>query len=378
MAILKLNIRKYLRRLALVGAVSILLAGCEKDAFEPNMGDKPVIYYLCLINAGEPVEANVLRTYRYSDKDANLENTVLTNAVVELYVNGEKKENMVYVNAQPDPNAPTAAILGNYQAQYCPQPGDIIKIVASHPTYGSVEGETEVPLVPEIISVFSRKQLRIENQYYSNDYKAEYYSNLYKNEGTLSFRLRDNEATRDFYTLDVLNDSRGQIVDGWQMSGLTFDERKCDPIFQEHISALDKALELRSSRMLCSDRQFNGKEYTFNLEYTGTLSMFGNYTNPQRNAATRAIYYYSGEDGEAPEVIIQLSGVSRSYYEYIMSIEAGGTFSGGLGEIGLADKRFLKSNLSTGAGFIMARTTKEVRIPNRDLFPAQLPKPISN
>lgn len=366
-------LKQYIKNIALGVALvaGFMCTACEKDFFSPDIDSKPRIYYICMIEAGEQIDATVCRTYPYETKEVTSELVLVTDASVELFVNGKLKETMKLTLPETEEESET---LPYYHADYVAQPGDVIKIVATHPTLGKVEGETEVPDYPNLKDVFCESKLDTDP-----------YNNNYFSAGTLSVKFHDDRDLTNYYLLDVYTVSKAVKYQGWDIGIITFDRFGSDPIFQEHIAAFDQALESKSSRWVFSDRKINGTDYTLKVNFEGWMAQLDDMmtapkqstvkcSNPLRN--TRAVISMGSADtGDDTCVFVCLQNISASYYRFIMSKEAEESFSGGLGEIGLADKSFLKSNLSTGAGLLAARAATMVPIPAQAFYPETLPPP---
>ncbi|MDE7024835.1 MAG: DUF4249 domain-containing protein [Paramuribaculum sp.] len=108
--------------------IPLFLTGCYED-FSPEIDTKPILCINSLITAGESIEVSVTRTWLYTDLNAS-QNHQVNDAAVSIYVNGEKKG-----------------------ADYLPQEGDCVKIMAESAIYGKAEAEVKVPVSVPIESL---------------------------------------------------------------------------------------------------------------------------------------------------------------------------------------------------------------------------------
>lgn len=101
-----------------------------------------------------------------------------------------------------------------------------------------------------------------------------------------------------------------------------------------------------------SDRQIEGRKYSLNIVNENMTYHYdynsGEHSSPAKRGST---------------LDIQLCSISKSYYDYMISLwqtEYG--ISGALGGVGLGNPVWEKSNVSTGAGVVAAQTVSEVRL----------------
>lgn len=342
-----------LNRFIPAALIAASLTGCMTD-FEPPLNDPERICMSTLITADETFEVSLSHTWRYSRDAEWWSNDIqLSDASVEVSINGRHVETLT----------PRANIQGRvtYPSTVRPQSGDTVRLRAVCKGYDDALAEVIVPqpvpwggITPNIDpgTIYS-SQLPIGMR------------------PRLSFAatVEDNLPGEDRFTVGISilvpqEIATGDTVEYWNgnfgptfwYSGLrasTIDFSR-EPLFSEHLSALDKALDMSSwGCTFFSDRSFSG------LSYPLTLSL-------------QDVYYQWNNPRELPElnksdVVFTLSHITDAYYDYLVSswnMDSG--YLGSLSEAGLAPSIGYSSNVSTGAGIVAARAVVRDTI---DLFP---------
>ncbi len=314
--------------------LTLLLAGCT-EIFTSEIDIKPVLCLNSLITAGEPIEVSVTRTWLYTDENS-MQYHQVDDATVAIYANGMAKS-----------------------ADYIPQEGDRIRIVAESPTYGSAEAEVTVPVcVPvesltweaEIIDRWESEDRGVANYTYGFNLRAK-------------MTIKDPAEMENYYQFsyrgfpeEVEDDTVIQPVVFY--SGILNDE--AEPIFSEHIGAFD-AISGSSAYgfTFFTDRRFSGKSYTLNLQFNGMA--YG----------VRSVDY--SEDLLNCGLVMTLSTVSSSYYNwsnYLWNINYGTI--GDLNDTGLGDPIWGYSNVSTGAGVVAAQSQASCTINLKDFLKKEI------
>lgn len=300
------------------------MTGCYEN-FAPKIDTDPVLCINSLITAGEPIEVRVSHTWVYNNEKDSREHTV-DDAEVFIYANGELR---------PE--------------GYIAREGDDIRIVAESRKYGSAEATVTVPKAVPVSSIEFHPQIMSTGKEQDVAMNERLYFNM-----NVFMRIVDSNSTDDFFKLELHTlspederDSEGDYE--WSdISHVSFYtgslEYNAEPIFKEYIGILESVMGSDDDYMMVfSDRQFSGKEYTLNLQFSGAgYSVYAPEYDP-------ALYDCS--------IVFTLATVSRSYYNwalYVWQRDSGVIID--LGDVGFAEPMWGYSNVSTGAGIVAARS----------------------
>ena len=131
-----------------------------------------------------------------------------------------------------------------------------------------------------------------------------------------------------------------------------------DPIYDNHQTVLDGVLGFDDgggSGCVFSDEKIEGRQYTFTVKE----SLDEMYVNMQEE---------EGEDKYKRRIL--LYSLSESYYRYLVALEKiyGGSVSGSLSDIGLAEPVKVYSNVCGGVGILGACQRAEKIVDIRNLI----------
>ena len=311
----------------------LALSGCYED-FNPNVAVRPVLCLNSMITAGEPVEINVTHTWAYPDGSYDM-NPSVDDAVVSIFANGTLRA-----------------------ADYIPQEGDRIRIVADSPTYGSAEAEVTVPYAVQIDSL--RFMCNVKEAWWQDVPGWEMLNEISFNM-RIELSISDRPGVDDYFHLsDIIAFWPQENLDEGPIGGeyypteifLTPGSLRYDsePIFSEHMDVFESVMGSDAYGFtFFTDRQFPGSSYTLNLLYNDCR-------------------YFVRSEQWNPELFdcgytVTLSAVSKSSYDWSNYLWY--SFDGMMGEIGDAgfgDQMWGYSNVSTGAGVVAARTMSKSTI----------------
>ncbi|MDE6742091.1 MAG: DUF4249 domain-containing protein [Muribaculaceae bacterium] len=312
---------------------AMMLTGCYTD-FNPDDYSTPVLCINSTITAGEPIEVSVSRTWRYNEPLDSTEQKE-EDARVSIYINGELQE-------------------GGYVAKE----GDEIRIVAESAEYGKAESSVKVPYAVPIDKVefvpYGVRVLEWNNDEYSDQ---EEYSVYVGFDFEVRLRITDRYPGREWFRLggdtyalgwpDEDQDVEDDIEWPYRShASLRLGELdyNSDMIFKEHIGIAESVMGgYETLGMFFTDHAFSGSDYTVCLRFDG------------------ASFEASGEEFEAAlldcGVTFRLMAISESYYNrlnYLWQKNSG--IIGDLADIGLSDPIWGYSNVSTGAGVVVAKS----------------------
>lgn len=317
----------------------LLLLSCEQTINLDHLRPDPKIVLNCVIEAGEPVEANLSRTWFHTDEKKN---TSIPDAEVKLYVNDVFQEQLQFIEADPK----VLYDEPHYLSAFVPKPSDRLTLVASATGFAKVQATTQLP--PKA-SVSDISVLNNETLLHANDTMR-----VYQVMSSLQVTIHDDPAKKNYYLIyaeeeDV--DYWGDVHDTtyyWRSIDLDFS---AEPLFTNQVSVLDRILgydeERASWRMAFSDELINGKAYTIDLSL-----------NPYSYR-----YRYEYEDGYGPTVRpakyrIYLHTISSDYYAYLKMLQElrKSSFTDDLAEIGFSEPRRVFSNVEGGTGALGGST----------------------
>lgn len=371
-----MKIRRFFRKYILPLILSLAFTSCFSD-FEPDIESKPVLCMISNIADGDSIRVSLTHTWRWSEgkfydpwndadwSDPGHESKLLVkNALVKLYVNDEYKETLKLVkrkghgNMESDGSAYTPwddypwTTTGYvyYIAEYIPKCGDNIRLEAESDEYGSAWAEVTVPQTVEIDSV----DYTISNFEDRNSTLSEFY--IFDMNLSMWFSDPGNET--NYYMFDTSSSGyfKGEDDQGIEYKeSVTFRDETDDPLFTEHVSAIDHVLAETSGYSFFSDRQISGKSYPLHVRLEGVSYQIDN------RLAT--------PDMENSYISLILYSISPSYYRHVISVWAANDgIVGSLGDVGLAEPVFAASNVSTGAGVVSASTKYEYKLYMRQLI----------
>lgn len=304
--------------------VLLLLTSCYKEINLDEYRTPPKIVINCAAFTNAPVTASVTRTWFYTE---NTPYVKLPNAKVELYVNGDFKEQMKWqplTKEDKSENIPDSV----FASGYIPKEGDKIKIVASNSGYQTVYAEDVVPHEIPIINLeHTERKVTINSQgyYYENGQMIEDKDYV---EVTYKITFQDIPDEDNYYMIQVNAPWNG---DNYMYVDLSY----IDPILKDQDTVIDGALGFdginNRNGCLFTDRDIKGKEYTLRVK-----ELFSTHFS---NSAKRRVILYS---------------ISEAYYQYLLSLQkvSGSTVDGGMGNIGFAEPIRVYSNVEGGAGIL--------------------------
>lgn len=346
-----------LKNIFLFISLLLLTTGCFSD-FEPDLKSVPVLCMNSNISAGDTVVLQLTRTWRWSDPTVDEQNIIVDDAEVRLYVNDEFIETLHFAEIPPMSDYPGSydEPTHGYRSGYVAKEGDCIKLTAHSEKYGDAWAEVTVP---ESIDISHVDYDVVSFSSFSRGSYHRYNFGL-----NMLIWFTDRASTTDYYEFS----ESGTIPDRYYIPvpGQDNDE-ECfasftyfhvdydkEPLFTEHVSALESAISDTWGYSIFSDRQISGKSYPLHISIR---DLYYNINNPENNPEL-----------ETASIDFHLDVISRSYYNHVMSVWAHNDgINGVLGDVGLADPVWDASNVSTGAGVVAARSRATYRLYLQDI-----------
>lgn len=326
----------------------IFFSSCFTD-FTPKQFETPVLYMNSLITSGKEIKVFVNHTSSFLSQKYITEETCLEGVKLELYVNDHFVEIM-------ELNGSDKELL--YTSKYTANEGDKILLRASHPEYGQAEAEVIIPQKVNPNEVVCN--LTLDNGFWidatlGGSTSTVHLLTAHDPNVRIDLKFNDPNGLGDCYTLEGFLQNKslsGQTNDGaWDYATFHFND---EPIFSEHVSALEKVLDMDSyGCAFFSDRKIDGKSYSLRLSVDQGIMTF---LNPIENPNVLDI-----------KVILKFSHITKDYYNYLLSQwKVNDGFEGQLSSLGFAEEMQIYSNVSTGAGIIAARTVSECPVSLKD------------
>lgn len=270
----------------------VAFTGCEWEVDIEDLKTAPRLVLNSVVMAQQPVTASVSRTWFFTEDNPNV---TFTDAEVHLYVNGQYRETMEWVEGDKRYNSQ-----GLYRAEYHPVTGDHVALIAQKKGFSTVSAEVVVPVA---CLPFEASE-RITDQHYEDR--------------LLSLTFRDNPDTKDYYLCyceigyPMWDEEKKEFTDEYFWSDMDAEYAE-ESLFAGQLTAFEKILgyDWLSGMYgrVFSDDQINGKEYTIRLPFR------------QNALSTEYCFDDSGEgqliDSQPRLCRINLYTISESYYRYL-------------------------------------------------------------
>jgi hypothetical protein len=264
--------------------LAILLNSCS-NPIEFNGGEtKPLLVLNCLVQADSIIKADVSRSVFFLDSYGN-QNTLMPNADIEVFVNGNSVGKMQFVSNDPVGEYYSSYYgVSYYSINYTARKGDKIRIEASAPNFDKIWAET---IVPEHAAEISNIEQVITTNQYGERMQCYY---------RITFQDIPNE--KNYYLLTAVSIYPEQITGTYDTLSINdyplystdviFDNGSTDDIFGEGSRGMFNVF---------SDDLIDGKEYSF-------IVTPDNYTNSDVS------------------VTFKMHSITKEYYLYLQTISA--------------------------------------------------------
>lgn len=331
-------LRKYI-----MGCIALVLVTACNQLEIPDSVQKPVLCIVAKCTDGDSVHVRLTRTRAVTDDNINLD---VDDATYTLSVNG-----------QPQPHG------------YKVRSGDRITISANSAAYGSATAECTVPMpCPSVKAEFTPTYVSVDSVCFSESIGTTYYV---KFNAVVTVEVTDAPGRRDFYEFDMsAYTHNGQGGDGSTIGssgpgGYIFLQGMInldnEPLFGEHMTELENWTGNGSQGFRCfTDRQFEGGTYKLHIEIeNGLVSIY-----------PPSVDKYGKED---VALSITVSTLSADTYKWSTD-EWYRNFGllNDLAEVGLAPFMPAFSNVSTGAGIVLAGSPLTIRYSIREFVDSVL------
>lgn len=322
-----------------------MLTGCYQD-FEPDLKSTPVVCINSNIIAGEPVSVAVTRTWRYSEgapgEDIDIQ---IPDADVSIIVNGSESHTLRYEKL-PDVYTDKYAYVSDYVARE----GDEIAVRAVSSEYGEASGSVTVPRavkIDNVVPTVSNLRRELRGNRLEAWFDLSFAVTFTDPADAVNYYMFDCKA----YAPDSYIDDDNLYHSSNEVTISMYPDFSREPLFSEHVGALEAIVSDTDGYTVFSDRQISGKSYTIHFSILGCHYVCRDITQPR-----------------VSDYVMKLSHISAGYYNYMMSLWATTEgINGILGNVGLGNPVWEHSNVSTGAGIISGSAVGEYHVPFRSL-----------
>ena len=316
---------------------ALIFTSCY-ETFEPDFNQKPMLCLNSVIKAGEPIELQISHTWHYSDYDGLFDHSI-SDAQYRIFANG-----------------------GEVDSDYIPKEGDWIKILALSEKYGEAEAEVIVPFRPSVNQIQYKLIPLSLNNGDNEDYKMDFSLDFNLE---LKVEISDAGNTEDYYHISFkdysylwsTSEKKDEIIPGYEKPYILYDggilDYNSEPLFFENAEEMESIYGSPLGFTFFTDRNFSGNSYTLN-------PLFSSCRYIVKSEVMNPDLLDCGKE-------VTLHKVSKSYYDfeyYSLYVEYG--VLGNLSDWGYLDPIWGYSNVSTGAGIVMAESTITFKISLKD------------
>lgn len=364
-------IKGRLTKLSMFILMLLTLTGCFEE-FDPKLDQQPVLCMNADLCVGTPVKVELSHTVsgaEYKEQYVQVyENDIffyrrdqwVEDARMTLYVNGESKGEMrratwFDVKKSASPYDMLLEKKG-FESDYIPQAGDEIRIEAVSAGYGAAEASIVMPYPIEARGDVKIGKVEVLGVEYDSAGELVQYSVRFNDLRSVA-EIKDNPEVYNYFDVSARM-VMPQAPEGIYLRGMTWHiDTESDPIFSEHISAMETVLESNHYDFsVFSDYQFAGGTYPLKLYDEWAYIA---YQNPEKTPTdfdpTRCKFEFC------------ISNISKPYYDWLLyTWQYNEGMIGQLGTLGLAEMPASVSNVSSGAGVVGARAVTYITL---DLSP---------
>ena len=281
-----------------------LLMSCTKPIKFNGEQTDPKLVINSLVEAGQPVSANISKSYFFLDTE---ENTMAPDDLVaSLYVNDRLIGEMTphydtfSINGWYLPDLGYYHVVKVFTHPYCPSEGDIVKVSATANGFDNVEGVTS-PLPNEFVCQWNNYNITYWNKYFYVDEVGEDTVWIIDVNLDLNIEITDpNPGQMDFFRILVRVGSYGDYLSESSnfYIGVTYD----DPIFgniSSETGLFDDYSSSSSTPGVFTDQLFDSKSYQLKLPLSAYITIKGH------------------PDPDFFSVPIQIEHITKEYYYYL-------------------------------------------------------------
>lgn len=323
--------------------ITILMVSCEKEIEFNGEQTDPKLVINSLVSAGEPVKANISKSYFFLDNNGTTQ--APNDIVASLYVNGSLIGEMTphfdtvwnngvgYYDEEGNFHHPyhLAAI---FSSDYCPQEGDILKIAATANGFDEVEGTTS-PLPNFVTCAFVNSKVTDWSSHYSEwsgDYETDsmFYAS-YQLEVTLEI-TDPNPGKTDYFRLRANSGSHDEFP-----NYASYFAEYNDPIFTSLTSTDNEFVDFSDLNLspegVFTDLLFDGRSYRLKMPFSVSIRKSDDF------------------DLDFFHIAFSVEHLSKEYYNYLNTCDQGEEFM----QL-WAEPIQTYSNVTNGYGIVAGRT----------------------
>lgn len=305
-----------IKYIIILSFVLFFLFSCEKE-IHLNLPDYvPKIVMNGILSPDSLIEIGISKSFLYTDTTSG--KSMLKNALLTLFINGEKRESLQFVRIDTTSGYDRLSnyyygVTSVYRSSVIPKTGDKIRIEASADGFSTVWAETTLPLPPTIhqidtVTFFTTK--RIVNgsgfdpyaPYSPEDYRNIIIEEKYRNmkiKMSVGHHSQHGKPHFAFQVRTMVNRSAGSSA---SEENYLYFYTNDDPVFKEYYrnNILEEMMSDLTSFdgikypnfVFFSDKLFKDKRYTLDFSVTDYYSIQKTYLDYWENPGD-AIYNYN-------------------------------------------------------------------------------------
>ena len=279
---------KQILKLSFVGIIALFFfASCMKDIeFKGKVVD-PMIVLNSFVAPDSILKVHVSKSRFFLNAD---EMPVIPDADISVYINNRLEGKMTYISD------------GDYELNYTPATGDVVRFDVNVPNMPSVWCETQLLSKVDIIAIDTvGTVLSIENLH--DGYGIEMESPVgvyYRMDYRFNIKFKDPVGVKNYYQLSVVRKETYDIYEYF------YPDFKFDDIVAKDQTQLELG-ESYNQYNIFTDDLIDGKEYSLTFSIAGSKY---NYLPGKQPASF-----------QPDEIHINLRAISRDYYYYLKTRE---------------------------------------------------------
>lgn len=271
------NRKQTVRFVSLLVMTLCTLATCTKAIEFDGEQTDPKLVINSLVEPGQPVKANISKSYFFLDNEANT--TAPDDLVASLYVNDHfiglmtRQSDTVWNNYEYDYQGnPIYTIVNVFGNNYTPNEGEVVKITASANGFDDAEGETSPLPKPLSCAVVDSKVTNWLSYYAPNYYGENEEDSLYHIDYHLELIIEitdPNPGETDYFRLRF---DEGSHYDD-QMNCLSYYAGFDDPIFGSAVAGNNYFDLDMAPNDVFTDMLFDGRSYRIKVPFYVSMNM---------------------------------------------------------------------------------------------------------
>lgn len=286
-------------------ALLTLLASCTKEIPFNGEEKKPRLVINSLITIGQPITAELGKTFFFLDNDGEIDTSIPEGLQVDLYVNDQHMGTMEHSHDSLEYQGDMQPILRQFfSSDYTPTEGDVIKIKAVAPGFEEATASTSaLPRKPQCSIISIEPVSLYQTEQNEEDENIPWF--WLKSYAVMTLEITDTDPGQTNYFF--INGSNDYLAfdENYPQASITVRPTLNDPVFENHSQAeLD---ELTS--------YYPFKDYTF----TDALFENGSYRIQIPIDLIVNGLEINTVNKLQPKILLPVEAITKEYYRYLCS-----------------------------------------------------------